>query len=781
MKKYDNSSRVEEIAVSRFGKEIIYPPYEKIKVLEVPNFPSLGNIAALRFIEWLQKNPGGVVSLPTGKTPEHFINWTDYYLERWSDGRVKKELASWGIDTSFPPEMKSCLFVQIDEFYPIDPGRENSFSHYIRKFYISGFGMDRKKALLMDTWTTGVPAGRNLSSVFPEGRVDLSLRHRKPRNETERQQQEALYGIDRFAMEYENRIDELGGIGFFLGGIGPDGHIAFNIRGSDHNSTTRVLNINYETAAASAGDLGGIEISRDKAVMTIGLATIARNPSVTAIIMAAGESKAAVVRNAVEEKQDILYPATSLHGTPGARFYLTTGAASALTGRRIDRLKRCRKIPSSEKERILVDISYGQNRKITELSNSDVRKDVFGKVLLEKEKKLRLKDLTEKIDRDFRRRIHRGRQETGNRVFLHTAPHHDDIMLGYLPYILHLVRQPTSSHFFATLTSGFTSITNSYTLLMLENMERFAGEGRLKRLIAEKDYFRPDNVVGRNRDVYRYLDGVAAGREEVRREAEARRCLRNMAEVASTQEIGRILEKSAALKRSILNSYPGKKDTPDVQRMKGMIREWEEELLWAHLGFSCDNIFHLRLGFYTGDIFTPQPEWKRDVKPFLAVMERVRPDIVTVAFDPEGTGPDTHYKVLQVITEGVKKHVSETGKRVKIWGYRNIWHRFHPSDANIYVPVSMNSLAILRSAFDTCFSSQRSASFPSYEHDGPFSELAQKIMVEQGALIKKVLGRDFFGGSRFARIRASRGVNFIKEMDVEEFFAHARSLKELME
>lgn len=781
MRKYNNASNVEKVAVGKFGKKLFYPPYEKIKILEVPNFPSLGKLVSLRFIEWLQMNPEGVISLPTGKTPEHFIKWTGYYLDGWNKTGVKKELESWGIDISHRPEMASYRFVQIDEFYPIDPKRKNSFGHYIRQFYIKGFGLDQRKALLMDTWTTGVPAGETLARVFPEGKVDLSLRYRKPKNEVEQRQEEAIHGIDRFAMEYEDRIEELGGIGFFLGGIGPDGHIAFNIRGSDHNSTTRVLNINYETAAASATDLGGIEIARDKAVITIGLETITRNPSVTAIVMAAGESKASVVKNAVESEPDILYPATALHKTEGARFYLTSGAASGLRGRKLARLQAFKKIPYSEKERILVDISCGQNKKITSLTTADVQRDEFGKILLEKEKQLQLNDLTEKINRDFRERFHRGRQGISNTVFLHTAPHHDDIMLGYLPYILHLVRESSNSHFFATLTSGFNSITNGYTLLMLENLEARIKEGKLKELLNEKDYFRPDNIVGRNRDIYRYLDGVASDSEEIKREAEARRRFRCMVEIAGSSEVKDILKKVAALKREILNSYPGKKDTPEIQRVKGTIREWEEELLWAHLGFSCNNTFHLRLGFYTGDIFTPQPEWERDVKPFLEVLKKVKPDVVTVALDPEGTGPDTHYKVLQVIAEGLTKYVSATGKRPRVWGYRNIWYRFHPSDANIYVPVSMNSLAIMKSAFDICFASQRNASFPSYEYDGPFSELAQKIMVQQSSFLKKVLGRDFFGASECARIRASRGMNFLKEMSFEEFMEESRALRQLME
>ena len=42
----------------------------------VPNFPTLGFLTSLRFLEWVSENPNGVISLPTGKTPEHFIKWT---------------------------------------------------------------------------------------------------------------------------------------------------------------------------------------------------------------------------------------------------------------------------------------------------------------------------------------------------------------------------------------------------------------------------------------------------------------------------------------------------------------------------------------------------------------------------------------------------------------------------------------------------------------------------------------------------------------------------------
>jgi len=73
-KLFQLSSNVEQFYLNKSNKEIQYKPTEKIPVIQVDNFPELGKLTALRFVEWLQENPKGVVSLPTGKTPEHFIN-----------------------------------------------------------------------------------------------------------------------------------------------------------------------------------------------------------------------------------------------------------------------------------------------------------------------------------------------------------------------------------------------------------------------------------------------------------------------------------------------------------------------------------------------------------------------------------------------------------------------------------------------------------------------------------------------------------------------------------
>ena len=48
----------------------------RIPYILVDSFPVLGKLVAYRFLEWVTDNPDGVISLPTGKTPEYFIKWT---------------------------------------------------------------------------------------------------------------------------------------------------------------------------------------------------------------------------------------------------------------------------------------------------------------------------------------------------------------------------------------------------------------------------------------------------------------------------------------------------------------------------------------------------------------------------------------------------------------------------------------------------------------------------------------------------------------------------------
>jgi len=75
-----------------------------IPYITVDNFPRLGLLTALRFLEWTRENPGGVISLPTGKTPEFFIKWTKHILDGWNNKSVKEIRDKYGLRGSGKPD-----------------------------------------------------------------------------------------------------------------------------------------------------------------------------------------------------------------------------------------------------------------------------------------------------------------------------------------------------------------------------------------------------------------------------------------------------------------------------------------------------------------------------------------------------------------------------------------------------------------------------------------------------------------------------------------------------
>lgn len=772
-------SKVEDQFLSAAGMELTYSD-EKIGIIVVPSFPELGRLTALRFLEWVLQNPDGVISLPTGRTPEYFIKEVHRYLTGWNEEAIQQELLSSGVDASKKPDMGGLHFVQIDEFYPINPLQHNSFYYYIKKYYLEGFGLDAEKALLINSSHIGLEEGQELEEVWGDGDVDLTLRYRKSVDKKEALQKMVLERIDEWCIEYERKIREMGGIGFFLGGIGPDGHIGFNIRGSDFFSTTRLTRTNYETQAAAAQDLGGMEIAGKRLVITIGLSTVTYNRSCVALITAAGEAKADIVAQSILRKKTIHYPATALHDLPEARFYLTGGAAKRLTERNIGLIKTGTVINARVAERIIIDISLEQRMPIAKLEKKHLQSNGYGKLLLRQGGES-LSSLKERVISKLLEKIDRGISAKNGLTFLHTEPHHDDIMLGYLPGVVRHIRDHSTKHCFVTFTSGFTAVTNHFMLHLIRDLKDLLDRHGFDELHRE-DYFNPQNTIGRDRDVWQYLDGVAADSPAMKNEGRLRRLLRNLIALYEENDVEQVRDRIAELINYFQTQYPGKKDLHLIQKLKGMCREWEGDCLWGYFGWHSDSVHHLRLGFYTGDIFTEEPTMERDVTPIAALLGKVQPDVISVALDPEASGPDTHYKVLQALSEALASHTEKTGRSdIEVWGYRNVWYRFHPSEADMFIPVSLNMFALQDNAFKNSFLSQKDASFPSYEYDGPFSELAQKIQVEQYQMLKACLGREFFNEHKSALLRATRGMVFMKSMSLDELNQHSRKLKKLTE
>ena len=747
----------------------------KIPYIEVDNFPKLGLFTALRFLEWVAENPKGVISLPTGKTPEYFIKWTKQIVNNWDSTEIKELRKTYGLNVNKKPDFSGLQFVQIDEFYPISSTQHNSFYHYVKEYYIKGFGLDPANALLINSDAIPMPEGRHFSEIFPDNRVDLSLRYREVKTSFEQLQQKAVFAIDDWCIKFENAIREKGGIGFFLGGIGPDGHIAFNTRGSDHHSTTRLTATNFETQAVAAGDLGGIEISKNRLVITIGLQTITYNPDAVTIIFAAGEAKAPVVKDALENEATNIYPATALNNLKNARFYLTTGAASMLENS-VELFYRSGEWTHEKTERAVIDLCKKLDRYGHHLQVKDLRKDQYCSMIPDLGK-----NTVQTVIDSILKKMGKGMEDEHGQCYYHTGPHHDDIMLGILPHIHRLLRYETNEAFFSVLTSGFTAVTNKFLKDALEDTRSFLNKD-LIQMVNYPDFFEVGYSLKWDKDVYHFLNKVASGEPYERRRGLAHRIIRAIViihKIKSREQLQNQIDKILG----ILNKcYDGEKNPPEMQTLKGMIREFEEELVWAHFGIQVENVHHLRLGFYTGDVFTAQPERDRDAMPILKKFREINPTVISLAFDPEGSGPDTHYKVLQAIADAVRMWQKETDlSGLRIWGYRNVWYKFHPAEATVLVPVSLNAMAVLEDSFTNCYLSQVDASFPSYQHDGKFSELTKHTWVDQLKTIQLLLGKNYFYQSPSPRIRSTHGMLYFREMGVEEFLDNARELEKSME
>lgn len=104
--------------------------------------------------------------------------------------------------------------------------------------------------------------------------------------------------LTRECQTFEENIKQVGGVELFIGGIGPDGHIAFNEPGSSLNSRTRVKTLASETIAANArffdNDLSEVPTK----ALTVGVGTVMDSREV--MILITGGHKAYALHKAIE-------------------------------------------------------------------------------------------------------------------------------------------------------------------------------------------------------------------------------------------------------------------------------------------------------------------------------------------------------------------------------------------------------------------------------------------------------------------------------------------------
>ena len=117
---------------------------------------------------------------------------------------------------------------------------------------------------------------------------------------------------------YEEAIQKAGGIDLFIGGMGVDGHIAFNEPGSSLSSRTRVKTLTEDTRKVNSRFFDNDMNQVPRTALTVGVATVTDAKEV--IILANGINKALALHHAVEEGVNHLWTTSALQMHPKAIF-----------------------------------------------------------------------------------------------------------------------------------------------------------------------------------------------------------------------------------------------------------------------------------------------------------------------------------------------------------------------------------------------------------------------------------------------------------------------------
>lgn len=114
--------------------------------------------------------------------------------------------------------------------------------------------------------------------------------------------------------DYEKRIEAAGGIDLFIGGVGEDGHLAFNEPFSSLNSRTRIKTLTEDTIIVNSRFFGGDVTKVPKLALTVGVGTVCSAKQV--MVLALGHKKARAVQQCVEGAVSHAWTITALQMHP---------------------------------------------------------------------------------------------------------------------------------------------------------------------------------------------------------------------------------------------------------------------------------------------------------------------------------------------------------------------------------------------------------------------------------------------------------------------------------
>lgn len=361
--------------------------------------------------------------------------------------------------------------------------------------------------------------------------------------------------------------------------------------------------------------------------------------------------------------------------------------------------------------------------------------------------------LIAKINHQIIENLQAGQALLQGKKILHTAPHHDDIVLGYHTYLIR--QRPTNEYNVLYMTSGSRGVADEYIQRMVD--EIMLHDVEFFEQVLQHFYH---NTIELFAQAYHQDDAAAMHR--------ARHLIfcNIIVEIFEAVHVQDLIMQVLLLQKYVLDDERTDVSPTFMSRyneLKGRLRQSESDSKWMIMQGHTNNVRHMHAQCYDdpSDVC-----FARDVDSTLAYLEQIQPDIITVAFDPAGVGPASHFMTLQVITQALQQYCKQHPDRQEpeIMGYRNIWSNFSMMQADLMVPVSENDLQQMESIFTHCFASQQESLCAAPWHDGPFSHGTRQIQEHQAQDLAVLLHPE----TQAAMLADTAGVILLKIVTVDD-------------
>lgn len=445
--------------------------------------------------------------------------------------------------------------------------------------------------------------------------------------------------IATFCLEYERKIESLGGLDMQILGIGRTGHIGFNEPGSAPNSGTRLVTLDDLTRRDAARDFGGKANVPTKAI-TMGIGTIFKAKEI--ILMAWSKKKASIIKKAVEGEISGEVPATYLQLSQNIEFVLDEDAASDLTRFNIPWLVKDCVWDEALIKKAVIWLSGVVKKPVLKLTEEDYNNHGMAQLVVERGSAYNINiHIFNKLQHtitgwpggkagaDDSQRPERANPPQKRAIVF--SPHPDDDVISMGGTFIRLVDQGHDVHV-AYQTSGNTAVWDDDVLRYME----FAID---------------------------YSDSLGTDSKKLK---------------AVYADARSFIEKK----------QPNQTDSQEIRNVKAFIRKSEAIAGARYAGLKDSNIHFMALPFYETGKTKKNPVSQVDVDLTMELLQKIKPHQIFAAgdfADPNGT----HIVCFKIITEALAKLKNESWtKDCWLWMYRGAWHEFETHEIEMAVPLS---------------------------------------------------------------------------------------------